>query len=103
MGHTYGASSSFDMRATPGPFVATAAVQTDKTAEALKEFFTELDYASARAVPAEELDRAKNYVARRFPGGFETTGYSGGFLTKCSSYRLLDDYFFWLTSKTSRR
>src|SRR2546430_154152 len=33
-GYTYGASSGFDMRASAGPFVATAGVQTDKTSEA---------------------------------------------------------------------
>src|SRR5581483_3388306 len=38
-GYTYGASSQFDMRSNAGPFVAAAGVQTDKTADALKEFF----------------------------------------------------------------
>src|SRR4029077_1505426 len=42
-GYTYGASSTFDMRASAGPFVAAAGVQTDKTAEALQEFFNELN------------------------------------------------------------
>src|SRR5437016_7475415 len=41
-GYTYGASSSFDMRVAAGPFLAAAGVQTDKTSEALKEFFNEL-------------------------------------------------------------
>ena len=38
-GYTYGASSGFDMRLTPGPFSAQAGVQTDKTSESLTEFF----------------------------------------------------------------
>ena len=42
-GYAYGASSRFDMRLAPGPFVAAAGVQTDKTAESLTEFFNELD------------------------------------------------------------
>ena len=58
-GYTYGASSSFDMRASAGPFSAGAGVQTDKTGEALKEFFNELD-AILKPVPADELARAKN-------------------------------------------
>jgi predicted Zn-dependent peptidase len=91
-GYTYGASSSFDMRAAAGPFVATAAVQTDKTADALKEFFNEL--ARIReTVPAEELDRAKNYVARRFPGEFETTSQISGRLQEMLVYHLPGDYF----------
>ena len=42
-GYTYGASSQFDMRTAAGPFVAAAGIQTDKTADALKEFFNELN------------------------------------------------------------
>jgi zinc protease len=37
-GYSYGASSRFDMRLSAGPFFAGAGVQTDKTAEALREF-----------------------------------------------------------------
>jgi zinc protease len=91
-GYTYGASSVFDMRLTPGPFVAAAAVQTDKTAEALKEFFVELTRIR-EPVPADELERAKNYVARRFPGGFETTHDVAARLEEMRVYHLPDDYF----------
>src|SRR5207244_547309 len=59
-GYTYGATSAFDMRAAPGPFFAAAGVQTDKTSEALKEFFNELN-AIRQPVPADELARAKHY------------------------------------------
>ena len=72
-GYTYGASSSFDMRTGAGPFTAYAGVQTDKTTESLKEFFNELN-GILPPVPAEELTRAKNYVALRYPSGFEATG-----------------------------
>lgn len=91
-GYTYGAGSSFDMRLSPGPFVATAGVQTDKTGEALREFFKELD-AILNPVPADELARAKNYVALRFPSGFETTANISRRLEEAIVYRLPDDYF----------
>jgi zinc protease len=91
-GYTYGASSSFDMRASAGPFSAGAGVQTDKTGEALKEFFNELN-AIAKPVPDEELARAKNYVALRFPNGFETTGDVSRRLEDAMVYKLPDDYF----------
>jgi zinc protease len=91
-GYTYGASSSFDMRASAGPFSAGAGVQTDKTGEALKEFFNELN-AIGKPVPAEELARARNYVALRFPGGFETTGDVSRRLEDALVYKLPDDYF----------
>ena len=91
-GYTYGASSTFDMRAAAGPFYAAAGVQTDKTAESLTEFFNELN-AILKPVPAEELTRAKNYVALRYPGGFETTGDISRRLEDALVYRLPDDYF----------
>jgi predicted Zn-dependent peptidase len=91
-GYTYGASSAFDMRASAGPFVAAAGVQTDKTADALKEFFNELGKIR-EAVPAEELARAKNYVALRYPSAFETTGDVSRRLEDAIVYRLPDDYF----------
>ena len=91
-GYAYGASSTFDMRADAGPFYAAAGVQTDKTAEALKEFFNELN-AILKPVPADELARAKNYVALRFPGAFESTGDIARRLEDALVYHLPDDYF----------
>jgi zinc protease len=91
-GYAYGAGSSFDMRADAGPFYAAAGVQTDKTAEALKEFFNELE-AILKPVPADELARAKNYVSLRFPSAFEATGDISRRLEDMLVYRLPEDYF----------
>jgi zinc protease len=91
-GYTYGASSAFDMRASAGPFIAAAGVQTDKTAPALTEFFNELN-GIVKPVPPDELARAKNYVALRYPSGFETTGDISRRLEDAIVYHLPDDYF----------
>jgi zinc protease len=91
-GYAYGAGSGFDMRASAGPFTASAPVQTDKTADALKEFFVELE-GIQKTVPADELTRAKNYVALRFPEAFETTGDISRRLEDMLVYRLPEDYF----------
>ncbi|MBI3401205.1 MAG: insulinase family protein [Acidobacteria bacterium] len=91
-GYTYGASSQFDMRAAAGPFSAAAGVQTDKTRESLTEFFNELN-GILKPVPAEELSRAKNYVALRYPGGFETTGDVSRQLENALVFHLPDNYF----------
>jgi zinc protease len=91
-GYTYGASSVFDMRIQPGPFFAAAGVQTDKTSESLTEFFKELN-GILQPIPADELARAKNYVALRFPGGFETTADISRRLEEALTYKLPDDYF----------
>jgi predicted Zn-dependent peptidase len=90
--YTYGAASRFDMRLSAGPFVAAAGVQTDKTAEALKEFFTELN-AISTPVPADELARARNYMALSFPGDFETTRDLSVRLEELIIYNLPDNYF----------
>lgn len=92
-GYAYGAGSGFDMRLSGGAFLARASVQTDKTAEALKEFFNELRGISAAPVPAEELSRAKNFVALGFPGEFETSSDRARKLEELIIYRLPETYF----------
>ncbi|HVH26272.1 MAG TPA: pitrilysin family protein [Vicinamibacterales bacterium] len=91
-GYTYGASSGFDMRASAGPFLAAAGVQTDKTSESLTEFFNELN-GMLKAPPPEELSRAKNYISLRYPSGFETTTAISRQIEDAIVYRLPDDYF----------
>jgi zinc protease len=72
-GYAYRASSAFVMRRAAGPFEAGGAVRADKTAEALGEFFKEIDRLHDAPVPAEELSRARNMEALSFPAAFETT------------------------------
>ena len=72
------------MRLSAGPFFAAAGVQTDKTAEALKEFFIELTRIH-EPVPAEELEKAKNYLALQLPRNFETTRGTAGALAQRTS------------------
>ena len=91
-GYAYGASSAFDMRQSAGPFFAAAGVQTDKTADALREFFVELN-GILTPIPSEELAKAKNYVALGFPGEFETTGDLARKLEELVVYNLADDTF----------
>ena len=91
-GYSYGASSTFDMRLSAGPFLAAAGVQTDKTGPAVAEFFNELD-AIVKAIPDDELAKAKNYVALSFPGEFETTGDLARKLEELVVYNLPEDTF----------
>jgi predicted Zn-dependent peptidase len=91
-GYTYGAGSSFAMRLAPGPFSASAGVQTEVTTNALKEFFNELE-GIHRPVPPDELKRGKNYVALGFPSQFETTGQISGQLEELLTYKLPEDYY----------
>jgi zinc protease len=91
-GYSYGAGSRFDMRLSAGPFYATAGVQTDKTAEALKEFFVELTKIH-QPVPNDELEKAKNYLALRMPRNFETTRGTADALAQAWVYDLPADYY----------
>jgi zinc protease len=100
-GYSYGASSAFDMRASAGPFLAAAPVQTDKTADAIKEFFVELD-GILGLVPQAELDKAKNYVALSFPGEFETTGDLARKLEDLVVYSLPEDTYANFVSAVTR-
>ena len=97
-GYAYGASSSFDMRSGAGPFYAAAGVQTDKTAEALTEFFKELD-GIRKPIPAEEIEKAKNYLALLLPRNFETTESLAGSLVQVFVYNLPADYYTTYTAR----
>jgi predicted Zn-dependent peptidase len=91
-GYSYGASSRFDMRLSAGAFQAGAGVQTDKTAEALREFFKEFQ-GMASVVSEAELAKAKNYVALGFPSEFETISDLTAHLEEMAIYKLPDTYF----------
>jgi len=80
------------MTRSAGPFLAASSVQTEVTTEALKEFFNELT-GILEPVPAEELSKAKNYVALAFPGRFETVGDIAAELEDMVIYGLPQDYF----------
>ena len=91
-GYAYGAGSRFDMRATSGLFYANAGVQTDKTAEALKEFFHELMNIH-EPIPADELTKTKNFSARLIPRYFETERSAASALAQIYVYGLPADYY----------
>ena len=91
-GYAYGAGSSFDMRQSAGPFVASAGVQSDKTVESLQEIFKELD-GMRQPIPADELAKAKNFEALGFPAEFETTAGMAGNLIQLVIYGLPESFF----------
>ncbi|MDI6766449.1 MAG: pitrilysin family protein [Bacteroidota bacterium] len=91
-GYTYGASSNFDFRVMPGPFLAGSAVQTAVTDSALFQFFYELNRI-LEPVSDEELTRAKNYLTLRYPESFQTVQQIANQLAELVAYNLPDDYF----------
>jgi zinc protease len=93
--YTTGVRSGFDMRKSATPFAVTAAAQADKTAASVKALIDELS-GVANGIPAEELARAKDDIAVKFPKTFETTGRISSRLRALESqivYGLPDDHY----------
>ncbi|MDX6768385.1 MAG: pitrilysin family protein [Elusimicrobiota bacterium] len=77
-GWAYGAYAYLSPAASAGALLAVTDVETDRTADGLREMIGELDRIRRDLVPAEELERAKRYAN----GGFlrrqaTTTGVAG--------------------------
>ncbi len=91
-GYSYGAGSAFVYRPSPGPFVASASVQTAVTGPALSEFMKELR-SIMEPIPEEELARAKNYLALSFPANFQSVSETAAEIGEIGRYGLPLDYF----------
>ncbi len=97
-GYSYGAGSSFAFDALPGPFSARAGVHTEVTDKAVVEFLKELD-GIRRPLPADELARAKSYLALRFPERFQTVAGIAAQLGELAIYGLPLDYYDGYTAR----
>jgi zinc protease len=92
-GFTYGASSQFVFRKAPGPFQVASGVRTDVTGPAAAEMIKELKGMAAAAMPADELKRAKDFLAYSLPGAFETSSGTVASLGNIYTYDLPMDYY----------
>ena len=93
--YTTGARSGFDIRKSATPFIVAAAAQSDKTAVALRALVDELA-GVVKGIPADELARAKDDIAVKFPRTFEATGRISSRLRALESlivYGLPDDHY----------
>lgn len=91
-GYTYGASSNFSFRPAPGPWIASASVQTNATGPAVREFFNELAGMS-QPLADEELERAKSYIASQFAPSFQSVAGIASMLGDLVQYDLPGSYF----------
>jgi zinc protease len=92
-GYTYGASSFYDWRRGPGPFVVSTAVESEVTAPALREILLEIDRIRAEKISPEELSLARDYLEGVFPIRYETTGAIASALATLAIYDLPPDYY----------
>jgi zinc protease len=92
-GYTYGARSAFAFLPMPGPFSAGAAVQTNVTGPALREFMNELRAIREQPITEEEVALSRNFLASRFPGSFQSVSDIAGQLADLVMYDLPSSYF----------
>ncbi len=93
-GYTYGARTSVDARRAPGPFVLQTSVQSDATADAVREVFREIgDIRGVRPVTAEELDIGRAALTRGYPRNFETAEQVARAAAQMALYGLPADYY----------
>jgi zinc protease len=92
-GYTYGAHSSFANRLGPGPFLVSAAVNTDATGAAVRETFAELRRLQEEPPAREELDDAVRYLEGVFPYTLQTVESMAQRLSQLAVFGLADDYF----------
>ena len=92
-GYTYGASSYYDWRRGPGPFVISTAVESQVTAPALHEILGELERIRNEPVSPEELSLAKEYLEGVFPIRYETTSAIASALATLVIYGLPAEYY----------
>ncbi len=90
---SYGAGSSLIDAKGQRPFITSALVQTDKTAESMVEMRKELrELVGARQPSQEEIRFAKDTLVRALPGRNETTGQVAASYADILTYGLPDDY-----------
>jgi predicted Zn-dependent peptidase len=99
LGYTYGARAAFDPRRAAGPFSAAAAVQTEVTADAIREMLGQLTRIREGAPSETELHEVRDYLVGVFPLRFETTGGVTMAIEPLAIYGLADDY--WQTYRAS--
>ena len=93
-GYTYGARTAFEFRRAPGPFVMHASVQSDATADAIKETIGEIRALRGdRPITREELELGRASLTRGYPRNFETADQIARGAAQLALYDLPDDYF----------
>ena len=91
---SYGAGSGLLDAKGQRVFQSSALVQTDKTAEAMREMLQELrDLPGARPATSKEIQFAKDSLVRALPGENETAGQVAASYADILTYGLPDSYF----------
>ncbi|MEN3038100.1 MAG: pitrilysin family protein [Candidatus Kryptonium sp.] len=92
-GYTYGASSSFDARFYPGPFVVSTDVRNEVTDSSIVEIIKELKRLIDEPVSEDELKMAKDYIVGSFPLQIETPAQVASRIMTIEIYGLPRDFY----------
>ena len=93
-GYTYGARTGFDARRGPGPFVLQASVQSEATADAIRESIAEIAaIRGQRPVTVKELETGRAALTRGYPRNFETAEQLARAAAQMALHDLPDDYY----------
>ncbi len=99
-GWSYGVNGNFGIREHSVPYIVSAPVQSDRTADSIAALDAQFgSFLGAKGITAEELQRATTNSINALPGRFET---SGAVLSAMMSNDLLgrpDDYFETVAEK----
>jgi predicted Zn-dependent peptidase len=93
-GYTYGARTGFEARRGPGPFLLQASVQSEATAEAIRESIYEIAaIRGERPVTPQELETGRAALTRGYPRNFETAEQVARAAAQMALHDLPEDYF----------
>jgi predicted Zn-dependent peptidase len=92
-GYTYGASSFFDARIYPGPFIVSTDVRNEVTDSSIAEVIKELKRIIDEPVPEDELKMAKDYIVGSFPLQIETPAQVASRVMTIEIYGLPKDFY----------
>ena len=90
-GYTYGASSFFDSRKTPGPFLIFSFTKNETTTPAIDLAMQVLEKLHKQGVTDEQLKSAKSYIKGQFPPNIETSKQLAQIIATHEFYGLGDD------------
>lgn len=90
-GYTYGASSFFDSRKTPGPFLIFSFTKNETTTPAIDLALQVLEKLHKQGVTDEQLKSAKSYIKGQFPPNIETSKQLAQIIATHEFYGLGDD------------
>lgn len=98
-GWTYGMSSVFEARRTPGPWSAGGEFVAARTADSVNEILKEVRGLRDEEVTDKELEETKNELIKGFPARFATVNQIAGQMATLAVYDLPDNEHETFTKK----